>query len=97
MPCPCISLLDARQLDCAVALFSAQLKEHGITTPADDLRSVVQSVVADPGYGFTLFAPSVPSPFTNPPFPDNLWPFDKSMIKMALREAADAQHLLQSF
>jgi GNAT superfamily N-acetyltransferase len=59
MPCPCISLLDARQLDCAVALFSAQLKEHGITTPADDLRSVTQSVVADPRYGFIVLASTV--------------------------------------
>ena len=59
MPWPRMSLLDARQLDCAVALFSAQLKEHGITTPADDLRSVAQSVVADPRYGFIVLASTV--------------------------------------
>ena len=59
MPWPSISLLDARQLDGAVALFSAQLQEHGITTPADALRSVAQSVVADPRYGFIVLASTV--------------------------------------
>jgi GNAT superfamily N-acetyltransferase len=59
MPCSCISFLEPEQLDSAVALFSAQLKEHGITTPADDLRSVAERVVADPRYGFILLASTV--------------------------------------
>jgi GNAT superfamily N-acetyltransferase len=59
MPFPCISLLDARQLDSAVALFSAQLKEHGITTRTEDLRSAVQSVAADARYGFIVVASTV--------------------------------------
>ena len=32
MPCPSIRLLDTRQLDLAVVLFSARLREHEITT-----------------------------------------------------------------
>ena len=59
MPCPSISLLNAGQLESAVALFSAQLKEHGITRPAEDLRSVAQNVVADPRYGFIVLASTV--------------------------------------
>src|SRR5215831_7885110 len=59
MPCPSISLLNAGQLESAVALFSAQLKEHRITTPAEDLRSVAQNVVADPRYGFIVLASTV--------------------------------------
>ena len=56
MAFPSISLLEARQLDSAVALFSAQLKEHGITTRTEDLRSAVQSVAADGRYGFIVVA-----------------------------------------
>jgi GNAT superfamily N-acetyltransferase len=59
MLCPCISFLEPQQLDSAITLFSAQLKEHGIMTPADDLRSVAQRVVADPSYGFILLASTV--------------------------------------
>ena len=56
MPCACITLLAAGQIDGAIALFSAQLKEHGIATPAYDLRLVVENVVADPRYGFIVLA-----------------------------------------
>jgi GNAT superfamily N-acetyltransferase len=59
MPWPCVRLLEARQIDSAVALFNAQLKEHGITTPADDLRSAVENVVADPRYGFVVLASTI--------------------------------------
>jgi hypothetical protein len=38
---------------------SAQLKEHRITTPAEDLRSVAQNVIADPRYGFIILASTV--------------------------------------
>ena len=59
MPCARINLLDARQIDSAVALFCAQLKEHGITTPADNVRLVTQNIVADPRYGFIVLASTV--------------------------------------
>jgi GNAT superfamily N-acetyltransferase len=51
-----ISLLDAWRLDAAVKLFDSQLQEHGITTPVDDLRAVIRTVVAEPRYGFILVA-----------------------------------------
>ena len=38
MPFPSIRLLDVQQLDPAVALFEAQLREHGIATSVHDVR-----------------------------------------------------------
>jgi GNAT superfamily N-acetyltransferase len=51
-----IGLVDARELDAIVALFEAQLREHEIATPREELRSVIQTVIAEPRYGFMLAA-----------------------------------------
>jgi GNAT superfamily N-acetyltransferase len=51
-----IGLVDARELDAVVALFKAQLREHEIATPREELRSVIQTVIAEPRYGFMLAA-----------------------------------------
>jgi ribosomal protein S18 acetylase RimI-like enzyme len=51
-----INLVDGRKLDAVVALFEAQLQEHEIVTSADELRSAVQTVVAESRYGFMLTA-----------------------------------------
>jgi len=56
MPYPLIKLLEPPQLDGAVALFEAQLQEHGILTSVNDLRTVAQAVVSEPRYGFILVA-----------------------------------------
>lgn len=53
---PLISLLEARQIDAAVGLFEAQLREHGIATDAQRLCAVAQNVVTDPHYGFMFVA-----------------------------------------
>src|SRR5882672_7465925 len=53
---PSISLVDERQIDEVVGLFDVQLREHGITISADDLRAVARTVVADPRCGFMLVA-----------------------------------------
>jgi hypothetical protein len=47
MNLPPIYLVDAQKLDAVVALFEAELREHEITTPRDDLRVVIQAVIAD--------------------------------------------------
>src|ERR1700738_411510 len=59
MPFPSIRLLDVQQLDAAVALFEAQLREHGIATSVHDLRTVAQTIAAQPRYGFMLVANTV--------------------------------------
>src|ERR1700738_928526 len=59
MPYPSINLLDARQLDGAIVLFDTQLREHGIATSVDELRTVAETVVAEPRYGFILVASAV--------------------------------------
>ena len=51
-----ISLVDGRKLDAVVALFEAQLQEHDIVTVPDELRSAVQTVIAESRYGFMLTA-----------------------------------------
>ena len=56
MNLPPINLVDAQKLDAVVALFEAQLREHEITTLRDDLRVVIQTVIADQRYGFVLVA-----------------------------------------
>jgi ribosomal protein S18 acetylase RimI-like enzyme len=54
-----INLVNAEKLDAVAALFEAQLREHKITTPRDDLRMVIWTVIADQRHGFMLEA-SVP-------------------------------------
>ena len=49
-------------LDRAVALFDAQLREHDITTPVADLRNVVRSVIANASQGFLLLAVAEDTP-----------------------------------
>ena len=51
-----INLVDAEKLDAVAALFEAQLREHKITTPRDDLRMVIWTVIADQRHGFMLEA-----------------------------------------
>ncbi len=40
----------------AGALFEAQLREHDIVTPANDVREVIHAVIADPRLGLMLLA-----------------------------------------
>jgi GNAT superfamily N-acetyltransferase len=54
-----ITPVDSDKHDSVVALFEAQLLEHGIVTGRDDLKSAVQTVVAEPRYGFMLVASGV--------------------------------------
>jgi len=54
-----INLVDGDEHDSVVALFEAQLLEHDIVTGRDDLKSAVQTLVADPRYGFMLVASDV--------------------------------------
>jgi ribosomal protein S18 acetylase RimI-like enzyme len=54
-----VNLVNAEKLDAVAALFEAQLREHKITTPRDDLRMVIWTVIADQRHGFMLEA-SVP-------------------------------------
>ncbi len=51
--------MDGDKLDSVVALFEAQLLEHDIVTGRDDLKSAVQTVVAEPQYGFMLVASGI--------------------------------------
>ena len=53
-----INVVDGTRLEAVVALFEAQLREHDIMRSQEELRSVVQTVVADPRYGFMLIANS---------------------------------------
>jgi GNAT superfamily N-acetyltransferase len=56
MNSPPIGPVDAQMLDAVVSLFADQLREHAITISSDDLRRVVQQVIADQQYGFMLAA-----------------------------------------
>jgi GNAT superfamily N-acetyltransferase len=47
---------DEFALDAVVSLFEAQLREHEIITPREELLSAVQTVIAEPRYGFMLTA-----------------------------------------
>jgi ribosomal protein S18 acetylase RimI-like enzyme len=51
-----IRLADAETIDAVIGLFEAQLQEHGIKTSRDDLRFVVNTVIADRRCGFMLVA-----------------------------------------
>ena len=51
-----IGSVELADLDAAVTLFDAQLREHDIVTPVGDLRSVVRAVLDDPSHGFLLLA-----------------------------------------
>jgi GNAT superfamily N-acetyltransferase len=54
-----INLVNDDKLDSVGALFEAQLLEHDIVTGRDDLKSAVQTVAAEPRYGFILVASEV--------------------------------------
>jgi GNAT superfamily N-acetyltransferase len=56
MPSPSIAPLDYERLDVAVALFDAQLREHGICSGTNLLSQAVRQVVEDHRYGFILIA-----------------------------------------
>src|SRR5262245_48787113 len=56
MPSFSIRSVEFPDLDAAVALFDAQLREHDIITPVADLRNVAQAVIADASQGFLLLA-----------------------------------------
>ena len=51
-----IGLAEGRHVDALVALFEAQLQEHSIETSQDNLRAVIEAVIADRRYGFILAA-----------------------------------------
>ena len=53
-----IAALSGSDIENAVALLMAQLVEHDIATPADRLRTVVETVAADARHGFILLASS---------------------------------------
>src|SRR6266567_7552641 len=53
---PKISLIQPKQIDAAVELFSVQLTEHKIQTDSNWVRSVIEKVVADDRHGFILVA-----------------------------------------
>src|SRR5689334_9266865 len=56
MPSVSIRPVEFPDLDAAVALFDAQLREHDIITPVTDLRTVVRAVIAEASQGFLLLA-----------------------------------------
>jgi GNAT superfamily N-acetyltransferase len=49
-------------LEAAIALFDAQLREHDIITPVADLHNVAAAVIANPSHGFLLVALSNGAP-----------------------------------
>ncbi len=51
-----IKSVELTDLDEAIVLFDAQLREHNIITPKDDLHNVARAVIADPSTGFLLLA-----------------------------------------
>jgi len=51
-----IKLLERPDLDAAVGLFEAQLREHRIASTAQELRTVIETVVSHPEHGFMLLA-----------------------------------------
>jgi GNAT superfamily N-acetyltransferase len=56
MPSALVTNVEPSDLDAAVALFDAQLREHDILTPVTDLRRVAGAVIANPSHGFLLLA-----------------------------------------
>lgn len=56
MSAPAISLVDRDKLASVVGLFEAQLREHEIVTPREELLSAIQTVIAEPRYGFIFTA-----------------------------------------
>jgi GNAT superfamily N-acetyltransferase len=57
-----IKTVELPDLDAAVALFDAQLREHDIITPVADLRDVAHAVIGDSSHGFLLLALSKDTP-----------------------------------
>jgi GNAT superfamily N-acetyltransferase len=53
---PIVSQLRADQIDSAIELFQVQLVEHRIKTQPEQLRQVIEKVVADERFGFILAA-----------------------------------------
>lgn len=53
---PKISLIQPEQISAAVQLFSVQLKEHMIEIDSNQVRGVIEKVVADESHGFVLVA-----------------------------------------
>ena len=53
---PVISRLRAEQIDSAIELFQVQLLEHQIETQPEQLRRVIEKMVADERFGFILGA-----------------------------------------
>lgn len=51
-----ITLLTVADADAVGALLQAQLREHDIVTPANDVREVIHSVIANSSLGFMLLA-----------------------------------------
>ena len=51
-----VNSVELADLDAAIVLFDAQLREHEIVTPVDDLYAVGRAVIADPSLGFLLLA-----------------------------------------
>ncbi len=55
-PALVISTIRPDQIDAAVELFGAQLKEHHIEIALEQVRGVIEQVIADEGRGFILVA-----------------------------------------
>lgn len=51
-----MKLAETSDLDAAVPLFVAQLREHNIVTPARNLREVARAIINDSSLGFLLLA-----------------------------------------
>jgi GNAT superfamily N-acetyltransferase len=55
-PAPAISTIRPDQVDAAVELFGAQLKEHHIEIGLEQVRGVIEQIIADDRRGFILAA-----------------------------------------
>jgi GNAT superfamily N-acetyltransferase len=55
-PVPVISTIRPEQIDAAVELFGVQLKEHQIEIGLQQLRGVIEQIIADDRRGFILVA-----------------------------------------
>ncbi len=51
-----IQNVELNQIDAAVRLFEAQLREHEVEAGVAGLRGVIQEVIANPHFGFVLLA-----------------------------------------
>ena len=62
MPSVSIRSVELPDLEAAVVLFDAQLREHDIFTPVAELRDVARVVIANPAHGFLLLAMTEDTP-----------------------------------